>query len=79
MPDLDLIKQEEQGGARDRRGRYSKGWSGNPAGRPRGCRDQQPDQWIPAFRRESAMMVVSSRACRPAGAQLAVTAPIWLV
>ena len=38
MPDLDLIKQEEQG-ARDRGGRFSKGRSGNPAGRPRGCRD----------------------------------------
>ena len=38
MPDLDQIKQGEQG-ARDRRGRFSKGRSGNPAGRPRGCRD----------------------------------------
>src|SRR5499433_1117221 len=38
MPDLDLIKQEEQG-VRDRRGRFAKGRSGNPAGRPRGCRD----------------------------------------
>jgi hypothetical protein len=38
MPDLDQIKQEEQG-ARDRRGRFAKGRSGNPAGRPRGCRD----------------------------------------
>ena len=38
MPDLDLIKQAEQG-ARDRRGRFAKGRSGNPAGRPRGCRD----------------------------------------
>ena len=36
MPDLDLIKQEEQG-VRDRRGRFAR--SGNPAGRPRGCRD----------------------------------------
>jgi hypothetical protein len=32
MPDLDLIKQEEQG-ARDRRGRFARGRSGNPAGR----------------------------------------------
>jgi hypothetical protein len=38
MPDLDLIKREEQG-ARDRGGRFAKGRSGNPAGRPRGCRD----------------------------------------
>ena len=38
MPDLDLIKQEEQG-VRDRRGRFARGRSGNPAGRPRGCRD----------------------------------------
>ena len=38
MPDLDLIKQAEQG-MRDRRGRFAKGRSGNPAGRPRGCRD----------------------------------------
>jgi hypothetical protein len=38
MPDLDQIKQGEQG-ARDRRGRFAKGRSGNPAGRPRGCRD----------------------------------------
>jgi hypothetical protein len=32
MPDLDLIKQEEQG-ARDRHGRFARGRSGNPAGR----------------------------------------------
>ncbi|MBV8935731.1 MAG: hypothetical protein JO095_08005 [Alphaproteobacteria bacterium] len=38
MPDLDLIKQVEQG-VRDRRGRFAKGRSGNPGGRPRGCRD----------------------------------------
>ena len=38
MPDLDLIKQEEQG-VRDRRGRFARGRSGNPAGPPRGCRD----------------------------------------
>ena len=35
MPDLDQIKQ----GAWDRGGRFAKGRSGNPAGRPRGCRD----------------------------------------
>ena len=39
MPDLDQIKQAEQG-VRDRRGRFGKGRSGNPAGRPRGCRDR---------------------------------------
>jgi Family of unknown function (DUF5681) len=38
MPDLDQIKQGEQE-ARDRHGRFAKGRSGNPAGRPRGCRD----------------------------------------
>jgi len=38
MPDLDLIKQGEQG-VRDRRGQFAGGRSGNPAGRPRGCRD----------------------------------------
>jgi hypothetical protein len=38
MPDLDQIKQGEEG-ARDRGGRFAKGRSGNPAGRPRGCRD----------------------------------------
>jgi hypothetical protein len=39
MPDLDLIKQGEQG-VRDRRGRFARGRSGNPAGRPRSCRDR---------------------------------------
>jgi hypothetical protein len=34
MPDLDLIKQAEQG-VRDRRGRFARGLSGNPAGRLR--------------------------------------------
>ena len=38
MPDLDLIKQGEQG-VRDRRGQFAGAGSGNPAGRPRGCRD----------------------------------------
>jgi hypothetical protein len=38
MPDLDLIKQGEQA-VRDRRGRFAGGRSGNPAGRPHGCRD----------------------------------------
>jgi hypothetical protein len=39
VPDLDLIKQEKQE-TRDRRGRFLRGRSGNPAGRPRGCRDR---------------------------------------
>jgi hypothetical protein len=34
MPDLDLIKQVKQEG-RERRGRFAKGQSGNPSGRPR--------------------------------------------
>src|SRR5258708_34087285 len=38
MPDLDQIKQGQQG-ARDPGGRFAKGRAGNPAGRPRGCRD----------------------------------------
>jgi hypothetical protein len=38
MPDLDQIKQVEQE-ARDGCRRFAKGRSGNPAGRPRGCRD----------------------------------------
>jgi hypothetical protein len=33
MPDLDQIKQGEQG-ARDRRGRFANGQSGDAAGRP---------------------------------------------
>ncbi len=33
VPDLDLIKQDEQG-VRDRRERFATGRSGNPAGRP---------------------------------------------
>jgi hypothetical protein len=44
VPDLDLIKQDEQG-VRDRRERFATGRSGNPAGRPR-------DWWsIPLSRR----------------------------
>jgi hypothetical protein len=38
MPDLDLIKQEEQG-TRDEHGRFRPGRSGNPSGRPPGCHD----------------------------------------
>jgi hypothetical protein len=38
MPDLDQIKQGEQG-MRDRRGRFTKGRSGSPASQPRGRRD----------------------------------------
>ena len=56
MPDLDLIKQGEQG-LPDRRGRFARGRSGNPAGRPRGCRDDVNRtarvllaySWLPAF------------------------------
>jgi hypothetical protein len=36
MPDTDLQKTGETGAARDRTGRFRKGRSGNPAGRPRG-------------------------------------------
>jgi hypothetical protein len=39
MPDLELIKQEKQKTKRPY-GRFPKGVSGNPAGRPRGCRDK---------------------------------------
>ena len=38
MPDLDVIKAPEQG-ARDGHGRFVSGRSGNPGGRPKGCRD----------------------------------------
>jgi hypothetical protein len=38
MPDLDLIKQGEQG-VRNRRERFARGRPGNPAGRPPGCRN----------------------------------------
>ena len=38
MPDLDLIKVREPG-PRDECGRFISGRSGNPGGRPKGCRD----------------------------------------
>ena len=38
MPDLDLISEAEHG-VRDGRGRFVRERSGNPAGRPKGCRD----------------------------------------
>ena len=38
MPDLDLIKQGEQG-VRDRRGWFTRGRSGHLVGRPRSGRD----------------------------------------
>jgi hypothetical protein len=41
LADLTLIKQQKQPGRSRRRGRpFTKGQSGNPAGRPRGCRDK---------------------------------------
>jgi hypothetical protein len=40
MPDLDQIKQGEQG-ARDRRRRFANNQSGDFAGRPRGCRERK--------------------------------------
>jgi Family of unknown function (DUF5681) len=36
MPEMDLQKTGETGAARDGRGRFRRGRSGNPAGRPRG-------------------------------------------
>ena len=39
LPDLTLIKQQKQPG-RGRGRPFTKGQSGNPAGRPRGCRDK---------------------------------------
>ncbi len=39
MPDLDLIKQAEQE-TRDKQGRFVRGYSGNPGGRPKACRDR---------------------------------------
>jgi hypothetical protein len=44
MPDLDLIKQGEQG-VRDKARAICQGRSGNPAGQSRGCRDRQP-RWF---------------------------------
>jgi hypothetical protein len=41
MPDLDQIKQEEQG-ARDQRGRFARGRSGNPAGRAAAATASKP-------------------------------------
>jgi hypothetical protein len=38
LPDLDQIKQGEEG-MRDQQGRFANGRSGNPAGRPRGYLD----------------------------------------
>jgi hypothetical protein len=40
MPDVGLQKTGETGGSRDGRGRFRRGSSGNPAGRPRGSLNQ---------------------------------------
>jgi hypothetical protein len=63
MPDLDQIKQAEQG-VRDRRGRFARGRSGNPAGR-------RPDQCI---------ILKEKCRCRPAAgaAGLNILHPYWL-
>jgi hypothetical protein len=52
LPDLDQIKQVEQG-VRDRRGQFARGRSGNPAGRPaaRRLRPPQPRRPVAARRR----------------------------
>ena len=60
MPDLDLIKQGEQG-VRDRRGRFAKGRSGNPAGRPRGCRDHVNRAALLLLAREGEALTRKSR------------------
>jgi hypothetical protein len=52
MPDVDLMKQEEQG-ARDGKGRFRKGRSGNLAGRPAG---------IPNPAARAAMMLLDGEA-----------------
>jgi hypothetical protein len=44
MPDLDLIKQEEQG-AWDRRGRVAKGRSSDPAGKLRSSKNRTTGAW----------------------------------
>ena len=58
MPDLDQIKQGEQG-VRDRCGRFAKGRSGNPAGRPRGCQTCQSRR--PAVWRSPAIPEIRAR------------------
>ena len=73
MPDLDQIKQEEQG-ARDQRGRFARGRSGNPAGRAAAATASKPR--CPAFARRRG------RGADPQGRRAGARrrpAPLWAV
>jgi hypothetical protein len=70
MPDLDQIKQGEQG-ARDRRGRFARGRSGNPAGRPPGIGCQRKGEVIQLVQEVSLQICCRSSAGQ-SGAQLLV-------
>jgi hypothetical protein len=65
MPDLDQIKEGEQG-VRDRGGRFARGRSGNPAGRPR---DGQP----PDFDKASFAELFAWSLAQPGGG---ITLPV---